>query len=143
MHATTASIDFRITDNSIAGDFIRLPQPFICTESSDLGIAQLSMFGIPTGHALAPHYKTGTLHVFSHQRHHAGFIQAELQRNRLEWRAIFPGHLDDAVKGRGIEFGQFHGEMIAASSPGCALCWQEVYGWFESLSLPPARRSLA
>ena len=109
MHAITANIDFGITDKACASGHVRLPQTIICTESSDLGIAQLAMFGLASRHTLAPHYETGALHVFSHQRHDAGFIQAELQRNGIEWRPILPGHLDDAVEGGGIEFGQFHG----------------------------------
>ena len=66
------------------------------------------MLGVASRYALAPHLKAGALHVSTHQGDDFRFVQAELERNSVKRRAIFPGHLDHAVEGGEINLWRLH-----------------------------------
>ena len=70
--------------------------------------AQHAVFGTAPCNALAPHFKARSLHVFAHQSDDVRFAQAELDRNGIERRAVFPGHLDHAVKRGEVNLLGFH-----------------------------------
>jgi hypothetical protein len=67
-----------------------------CTMPQQLGTPQHGMFGHASSHSFAPHPERRWLHVKAHEGDHRRLVQAELHRHRLERRAVFPSHLDDA-----------------------------------------------
>lgn len=44
-----------------------------------------------------PKVETAAFQLIAHQGNHGGFRKAKLGMNGFEWRAVFPGHFDDAI----------------------------------------------
>lgn len=81
--------DFVVRDSTLSTAF----------ESSDIGVAFLSVFGACTGvYALTPKVETAALQFPSHHFDDLRFTQSKLQVYRFEWRAVFPGHFDDPIE---------------------------------------------
>lgn len=66
-------------------------------EADNRAFAQRQMLGLAPSHARAPEFKTRALHAVAHELDDLWFREAELNCNRIESGAIFPGHLNDTV----------------------------------------------
>lgn len=53
------------------------------------------VLGLAALHTVAPQAESAGLQLPAHQGDDGGFIQFELHPDRLERRAVLPGHLDD------------------------------------------------
>ncbi len=58
---------------------------------------EVFVLGTSAGNPLPPHAKAGGLHLPAHQADYLRFRQSELLLDSLKWRAVFPGHFNDAV----------------------------------------------
>ena len=63
-----------------------------------IGAAGGSVFGFAAAHPLAPELERCRFHLLPHQCDHLRLGKSELKFNRLEGRAVFPGHFDDSIE---------------------------------------------
>ena len=70
------------------------------------------MLGRSPFYALAPHVKRTALHVLAHDGPDLILLQPILHLNRLERRAVFPCHFDDAIDDLGFEVGSVVFEVV-------------------------------
>jgi len=63
-----------------------------------IGAAGGSVFGFAPAHPLAPELERRRFHLLPHQCDHLRLGKSELKLNRLEGRAVFPGHFNDPIE---------------------------------------------
>lgn len=79
--------------NLVAGD-IALKIAFVTT---CFKTTERAVLGGSALYAGAPHAPGAWFHFSAHERNHLSFLEAKLQQNGIERRAIFPGHFNDAI----------------------------------------------
>ena len=63
-----------------------------------IGAACRSMLGLTAADPPPPELERGRLQLFPHQSNHLRFRESELKLDRLEGRAVLPGHFNDPIQ---------------------------------------------
>ena len=89
----------------------RVPSSLPCMRRPmprNIWVTKRRMLGGSRRHALAPHLERAAFHFVTHEGNHGRFVQAKLRLDRLEWRAVFPRHFNDAGDFCGSEISGQH-----------------------------------
>ena len=62
----------------------------------NIWVTKRRMLGGSRRHTLAPQLERAAFHFVTHEGNHDRFVQTKLRLDRLEWRAVFPRHFNDA-----------------------------------------------
>ena len=62
-----------------------------------IGLAGSGVFGSTAAHPLAPDLERRRFHLLTHHCDHLWLRESELKFNRLEGRAVFPGHFNNPI----------------------------------------------
>ncbi len=63
-----------------------------------IGAACRSMLGLTAADPSTPELERGRLQLLPHQSNHLRFRESELKLDRLEGRAVLPGHFNDPIQ---------------------------------------------
>ena len=80
----------------------------------NIWVTKRRMLGGSRRHALAPQLERAAFHFATHEGNHGRFVQTKLRPDRLEGRAVFPRHFNDAGDFCGVEISRQRFTLLGA-----------------------------